>query len=281
MTEALFIFLQKVAPQHLISRLAGFLAESEISWWKNFFIRRFAKYYDVNLEEAEKNRAEDYKNFNTFFTRALKPGARIICQEETHIACPADGAISQIGKIDSDKIFQAKGHNFSLDALLGSDKFTETFQNGSFATIYLAPKDYHRVHCPSDATLKETLHIPGKLFSVNNTTANHIPGLFARNERLVKIFETNHGPMAVIMVGAMIVASIETSWAGLLTPGTRKVQTQTYNSKEFQFKKGEELGRFRLGSTAILLFPSGKINWNNKLMPGSSVRMGESIGSWI
>lgn len=279
--DVLFIFLQKVAPQHLVSRIAGWLAESRLLWWKNCFIRWFVRKYDVDLSEAEYNSPESYENFNAFFTRALLPEARRVCEEVNCVACPADGAISQIGNIQSNNIFQAKGYDYSLESLLGGDTtLAQKFVNGKFATIYLSPRDYHRVHMPIDGILTDMLHIPGKLFSVNTVTANKVPGLFARNERMVALFETRVGPVAVIMVGAMIVASIETVWAGLVAPGSKTVTHSCYTKNDrIELYRGHELGRFKLGSTVILLFPENALTWLETLQAESPVRMGQPLAT--
>lgn len=278
--DALFIFLQKVAPQKLLSRMAGAFAESQLGWWKNLFIRRFVSKYKVDLSEAERQTPEEFENFNAFFTRALKQDARRICQGKDTLACPADGAISQIGDIKQGEIFQAKGQSYSALTLLGGDEtLAGKFHSGKFVTVYLSPRDYHRVHTPLDAILKEMLHVPGKLFSVNTVTATHVPGLFARNERVVAMFETAIGPMAVVLVGAMIVASIETVWAGLVAPSGDTISRTTYDiNDKIELEKGSELGRFKLGSTVILLFPENTLEWESSLAAGSPVRMGQMLG---
>ncbi|MCG8535171.1 MAG: archaetidylserine decarboxylase, partial [Pseudomonadales bacterium] len=220
--------------------------------------------------------------FNDFFTRALKEGVRPITQEG--IACPADGAISQLGKIEEDRIFQAKGHHYTLTQLLGGDEAVAApFVNGDFATVYLSPKDYHRVHMPFAGTLKEMIYVPGQLFSVNTVTAGQVPGLFARNERVVCLFETELGPMAVVLVGAMIVASVETVWAGLVTPPKRQLKRVDYQKQPeaMALDRGAEMGRFKLGSTAIVLFGPNKVQWNPSLKAGLTVSMGEQMASLL
>ena len=275
-----FIALQYLLPQHGLSRLAGFLAETKITWIKQHFINWFIQRYDVDMSIAAEPDASTYQNFNDFFTRPLADGQRPITDETNAIACPADGGISQIGSIHNGHIFQAKGQEYSLLELVGGDiDMAKQFVDGSFATVYLSPKDYHRVHMPLDGTLKTMIHVPGDLFSVNETTANNVPRLFARNERVVALFETAHGPMAVILVGAMIVASIETVWAGLVTPKKKHIQTTHYNhTDEIHLKKGEEMGRFKLGSTAIVLFGKEAATWNDTLEANSAVMMGEKMG---
>lgn len=280
--DKLFILFQYLVPQHALSRLVGWLAESRITFVKNAFIGYFARNYAVNMSEAVIEDPLAYDNFNAFFTRALKEGARPIDEANDSIVCPADGAVSQMGDIKSDAIFQAKGHYYSLNELLGGDaERAKPFENGTFATIYLSPRDYHRVHMPFTGTLREMIHVPGDLFSVNTCTAENVPRLFARNERVVAIFDTAIGPMAVVLVGAMIVASIETVWAGLVAPARRQVRTTRYqgdHQNPIVLKKGDELGRFRLGSTAIVCFGPHVAQWETTFEAGSTTRMGERLG---
>jgi phosphatidylserine decarboxylase len=282
MKKTLFLLLQQLLPQHALSRLVGRLAECRVSWLKNFLISRFITAYGVNMQEAEAETPSDYANFNAFFTRALKAGLRPLPDDVRAIACPADGAISAIGRIDDASIFQAKGKSFSLKALIGGDdSWVQRFRNGSFATVYLSPKDYHRVHMPFGGLLREFVYVPGELYSVNQTTAENIDGLFARNERAVCLFDTDAGPMAVILVGAMIVAGIETVFAGHVAPSGRTVQRTHYvdMAHPVQLERGAELGRFKLGSTAIVLFGEGAMEWDSSLQTGSATRMGQRFGS--
>jgi phosphatidylserine decarboxylase len=276
-----FILCQYIIPQTLLSRFAGVIANCENNWFKNSLISWFIKKYDVDMSIAAASDYKSYSSFNDFFTRALAEGQRPIDSENNVIVCPADGCVSQIGNIQNGRIFQAKGQEFSLLELIGGDnELAEKFESGSFATIYLSPKDYHRVHIPFSGKLESMTHIPGKLFSVNETTANHVPRLFARNERVVCIFETEIGPMAVILVGAMIVASIETTWAGLVTPIKNQIRHWQYNKDEDkQFNKGDELGRFKLGSTAIILFAENAIQWEDQLHAQSPVTIGSRIAT--
>lgn len=281
--KGLFILLQYLTPQHLLSRLAGVLAETRIRWLKNLLIRLFIRVYKVDMTQAL---LEDYKafdNFNSFFTRALKADARPVAEGPALIACPADGAINAAGSIADQRIFQAKGKSYTLAALLGGNEArTRPFLNGQFITIYLAPRDYHRVHMPVSGTLKEMHYIPGKLFSVNQTTAENIDNLFARNERLVCLFETHSGPMAVILVGAMIVAGIETVWAGRTAADGNKIKSTVYpQSRPIILRKGEELGRFKLGSTVIVLFGKDTCSWDPSLVTCAQVRMGETVGKFL
>lgn len=281
--DKLLTLPQYFVPQHLLSRLIGWLAETRIDWIKNAFIQNFARHYDVNMSEAVQENPLAYENFNAFFTRALKDGARPIDTTAGSIVCPADGAISQLGDIQGDVLFQAKGHYFSLNELLGGDaERAKPFLNGKFATIYLSPKDYHRVHMPVTGTLREMAYVPGDLFSVNTRTAANVPRLFARNERVVAIFDTEVGPMAVVLVGAMIVASIETVWAGLVAPMQRQVRITDYRGgtrEPVVLEKGAELGRFRLGSTAIVCFGPSVMAWEEKFREGVATRMGEKLGT--
>ena len=279
--EKLFIALQHVVPQHLLSRLVGWVARSEIPWIKTTFINRFIQHFGVDLSEAEIEDPDRFENFNAFFTRALKDGARPIADGERVLACPADGTVSQLGPLRGGDLFQAKGHHYSAFELLGGfGALTAEFQNGHFATVYLSPKDYHRVHMPFTGTLRETCYVPGRLFSVNQTTTERVPRLFARNERLVCVFDTEVGPMAVVLVGAMIVAGIETVFAGQVTPQSTTVTRVDYrNPAPVTLRKGDELGRFLLGSTVIVLFPEGAAEFGSELTAGAAVRMGEAFGS--
>lgn len=279
--DQIFALAQHLTPQKTLSRLIGRLAECENTWVKDTFIQNFIKKYQVDMNEAIDPNPQSYKNFNAFFTRAIKPELRPIASDEKAIACPADGAISQLGDIEYGTLMQAKGHTYSLTSLLGGDaELSNRFIGGKFATVYLSPKDYHRVHMPIDGKLIKMIHIPGKLFSVNKVTAEQIPNVFARNERTVCIFETAVGPMAVILVGAMIVASIETVWAGQVTPFNKNVVTWDYDKlNQVELKKGEEMGRFKLGSTAIVLFGADANNWEEHLEATTPTRMGMPFGS--
>ncbi|HEX6592506.1 MAG TPA: archaetidylserine decarboxylase [Moraxellaceae bacterium] len=281
--DKLLTLIQYFVPQHLLSRVVGWVAETRIDWIKNTFIGNFARHYGVNMAEAVEENPLAYENFNAFFTRALKDGARPIDADAQSIVCPADGAVSQLGDIRGDAVFQAKGHYYSLVELLGgSSERAQPFVDGKFATIYLSPKDYHRVHMPFTGTLREMVHVPGDLFSVNTRTAENVPRLFARNERVVAIFDTEIGPMAVVLVGAMIVASVETVWAGIVAPAQRQVRSTDYrgdNRPPIVLEKGAELGRFRLGSTAIVCFGPGVAEWLPAFRDGSPTRMGERLGS--
>lgn len=283
MHPKLFTTLQYLAPQRALSRAAGWLAETRIKAIKDPFTRWFVGKYDVDMTEAEQPDCTAYRSFNEFFTRALKESARPIVEGEGALACPADGGVSQLGEIHNGRIFQAKGHDFSLLELVGGDTGTAAkFTGGHFATVYLSPKDYHRVHMPIAGTLKSMTYVPGQLFSVNTVTAKNVPRLFSRNERVVCLFDTAAGPMAMVLVGAMIVASIETVWAGLVTPHKRQVRTTNYDDNTpVHLEKGEEMGRFKLGSTVILLFGADRVRWLESLQAESSVKMGQHLGDLI
>ena len=278
--QKLFIAVQYLLPQHLLSRWIGRLAASEIPWLKNTFIRWFVRRYNVDMNEAVHTDPTAYPSFNAFFTRALRDGARAIDPGADAVACPADGAVSQAGRIEGGRILQAKGQWYSALELLGGDaELTAAFDDGAFATIYLSPRDYHRVHMPVAGKLRRTLYLPGDLFSVNQTTADNVPRLFARNERLVCVFDTDCGPLAVILVGAMIVAAIETVWAGQIAPAALRQIRNDLPGTPVELDKGAEMGRFKLGSTVVLLFGKNAVTWDDALTAGAAVRMGQSIGS--
>jgi phosphatidylserine decarboxylase len=277
--DRLFIFFQHLVPQHLLSRMTGWLAEVRYPiWLKNRVIRQFISHFEVNMAEAAEPDPEAYPNFNEFFTRPLAEGVRPI--DDSDIVCPADGAISQLGAIDEGRIFQAKGQWFSTRELLGGDEQrAKQFEDGEFATIYLSPRDYHRVHMPIGGRLLATSYIPGKLFSVNGVTAENVERLFARNERLVCYFDTAAGPMALVLVGAMVVAGIETVWSGQVAPPLKEPVVTDYQQPPaaVELAKGEEMGRFKLGSTVILLFPKGSIDWDERYVSGTATRLGEPL----
>ena len=282
MFDKLFVLSQYITPQLGVSNLAGRLADSDSSpALKNRVIKWFIGRYGVDMSEAAETDPEAYPTFNAFFTRALKPGIRPLADGEKTLVSPVDGAISQLGQVTGDRVFQAKGQSFSLSELLGGEEATtEPFTNGEFSTIYLSPTDYHRIHMPMTGTLRQMIHVPGKLFSVNPVTAENVPNLFARNERVVCIFDTDSGPMAMVLVGAMIVGSVETRWAGVVVPGSRQVTSTRYEGEQaISFEKGEEMGRFRLGSTVIMVMPKGAVTWNSDQVAGKTVRMGEAFGA--
>lgn len=267
-----FVTLQKLLPQHLISRFVGFLGASGMPFIRAPFIRLFARAYNVNMQEAERPDLASYASFNDFFTRTLRPGARPFPADADLLLCPADGVVSQTGTIEQGSLLQAKGIRYSFEDLADAAA-TPGFEGGRFLTIYLAPKDYHRVHIPIAGELTRSVALPGELFSVNATTEAEIDGLFSRNERLVMAFDTAVGRMLLIMVGAMIVASIETAWPGPRSPYRRK-QVGTHTAG---FARGDEVGRFLLGSTVILCFEKDAVELDPRLVAGCPVRMGEAI----
>lgn len=281
MLDKLFVLSQYATPQLAISRLAGRLADNDRTpALKNRVIKWFIGRYGVDMSEAIESDPAAYPSFNAFFTRALKPGLRPLAGGEETFISPVDGAISQLGQVSADRVFQAKGQSFSLIELLGGDEHrAEAFADGEFSTIYLSPKDYHRIHMPMAGTLREMVYIPGKLFSVNPATAENVPDLFARNERVACIFDTEAGPMALVLVGAMIVGSIETVWSGVVAHGDGRVRAARYEGDQArQFAKGDEMGRFRLGSTVVMVMPKGSVRWNDDQVAGKQVRMGEAFG---
>lgn len=273
------IAMQYAMPKHFVSRMVGKLAAAKAGALTTTLIKLFIKQYKIDMSEAQYSDPAHYKTFNEFFTRPLKDGVRPLTTDSDIIAHPVDGAISQLGPIVEGELIQAKGHNYSLQALLGgSEQDTAPFLGGDFATIYLAPKDYHRIHMPIDGTLSKMIYVPGDLFSVNPLTAQNVPNLFARNERVVAIFDTEIGPLAMVLVGATIVASIETIWAGTVTPPAGKDvfswNYPTSGDNAITLKKGEEMGRFKLGSTVILAWGADKADILDDQKPGTVTRMG-------
>jgi len=282
MADRLFVLLQYLLPQQLLSRLVGRLARSRHDAIGKPFIRWFARRYRVDMSEAANSDPLAYANFIDFFTRPLKPGARPLAGDSNTAVSPADGRISQLGDIEADQLLQAKGRHYAVQTLLGDDtEATAAFTGGQFITVYLSPRDYHRVHMPLDGTLTAMHYVPGQLFSVNDATARHVPNLFARNERVVCLFDTAQGPMAMVLVGAMIVAGIETVWRGEVCPATRQAFSINYRSKPWrlQLKRGEEMGRFKLGSTVIVLFGAEAQKLAESLQAGDKVVMGQSLAT--
>ncbi|HSH73187.1 MAG TPA: archaetidylserine decarboxylase [Methylophilaceae bacterium] len=282
MSNCLAVSLQYLLPKHAITTLAGKFASAKAGSLTTAVIRWFVGRYKVNMEEAAQPDISDYQSFNDFFTRALRPDARTISKSE--FICPVDGAISQFGEIRSDQIFQAKGHSYSTNALLAGEKaFAAKFNDGSFATLYLSPKDYHRIHMPCDGRLISMKYVPGTLFSVNPATAQDVPGLFARNERVVCEFESKvHGTFVMVLVGATIVGSMATVWHGVVNPPRSKhVREWTYSDQNIELRQGEEMGRFLLGSTVVLLFPKNTLQFNQEWTPTKSIRLGEALGMTI
>lgn len=272
------IISQYLAPKHLLSRLMAIPSNSKISWLKNFLIHTFIKKYQVNMSEAIKPTANDYETFNDFFTRHLKPGCRPI--SEATIVSPADGSICEFGNIENQTLLQAKNHSYTLSALLANNPaMIKQFDGGSYLTVYLAPKDYHRVHMPYNGKIAKMIHVPGNLYSVNIETAKNIPNIFANNERVITLFNSDLGPFAVILVGACLVAGIHIKWHGQVSPRKSKgITSWSYPNQDTLLKKGDELGHFQFGSTAIILFPKNTVAWNKALAVGSEVTMGQGVG---
>ena len=276
------VAFQYIMPQLYLTQLAGWFAQQKWGAVTHFVIKAFAKKYNVDMSEAKKENFSDYESFNQFFIRELKDDARKINENPTALCLPADGRVSQIGHIDDDRLLQAKGHFFSLSDLLADDEeLVNTFKNGEFATIYLSPRDYHRVHMPCDATLRKMIYVPGDLFSVNPFLAEHVPNLFARNERVICVFDTAFGPMVQILVGATITASMSTVWAGVINPPrTGEVKVWTYQGDSaIKLTKGQEMGAFQLGSTVINLFPANSVTLAEHLEVDVPVRMGEILAT--
>lgn len=281
MIDRAFVLLQHVLPQHGLSALMFRLARCRTRWLAQTLIRAFSRIYCIDLTEAAEPNLGTYTHFNSFFTRALKPESRPLQGAEDSVVSPADGRISQIGRMEGNAIMQAKGQTFGLTALLGGDtERAKPFLDGSFVTIYLSPRDYHRLHMPLAGQLTEMVHVPGRLFSVNEATTSLVPGLFARNERVIAFFETPSGPMALVLVGAIFVGSIETVWHGIVTPeaASRRVHHWNYTQSNQLLDRGSEFGRFNMGSTVIALFGPGQVEWEPALQPGVAVRMGQRIG---
>ncbi len=280
-TDALKTLPQYILPHHTLSKWMSKLTHCETKWWKNLFIKQIIAHYGVNMSEALEQDINAFSSFNHFFTRELLPDARPLTAVTKAIASPADGAVSQAGPITEGRIFQAKGKSFTVTDLLGgSEERAKPFINGVFTTIYLSPKDYHRLHMPLSGTLKEMVHVPGRLFSVNTSTTRSVPRLFARNERVVALFDTEAGPMALILVGAIFVSSIETVWHGVVSPPTiSSVRTWQYEENAPVLNIGEEMGRFNMGSTIIVLFGQDAAAWSNDFTADKVVKMGEQIGS--
>lgn len=282
MSDRLAVLPQYLLPKQALTILAGKLASAKAGSLTTVAIRRFIKRYGVNMAEAAEADAAAYATFNDFFTRRLKEGVRPLA--DSAYLCPVDGAISQFGSIERDQIFQAKGHSYSTTALVGGDSaLARQFEDGHFATLYLSPRDYHRIHMPCAGRLLRMVHVPGELFSVNPTTARGVPGLFARNERLVCVFEHDDGfPFILTLVGATIVGSMATVWHGVVNPPRPgRLREWTYRDGEVNLGRGEEMGRFLLGSTVVLLFPRGRLAFNPEWAPARSIRMGEAMAAAI
>ena len=280
MTDRLVVLPQYVMPKGMLTALAGRGASARAGRLTTNFIEWFVRRYKVDMSEAAEPDITRYPTFNEFFTRALKPGARPIAQAD--LVSPVDGAISQFGPIERDLIFQAKGHNYSTTALVGGDAtLAAQYEHGHFATLYLSPRDYHRIHMPCDGRLLRMVHVPGDLFSVNPVTARGVPELFARNERVVCVFEGPRGPFVLVLVGATIVGSMATVWHGVVNPPrVRKVREWRYDDQQISIRQGEEMGRFLLGSTVVMLFPRSDLAFNPGWQPGGAIRLGEVMANY-
>jgi len=278
-SDRLAVLPQYLLPKGALTNFAGRVAGAKGGSMTTRLIRWFVGRYNVNMDEALDPDITHYTSFNDFFTRALRPDARPLAQAD--YVCPVDGRISQFGTIDKDQIFQAKGHNFSTTALVGGDAaLAAQFEHGSFANLYLSPRDYHRIHMPCDGRLTRMIYVPGELFSVNPTTARGIPGLFARNERVVCVFDTANGPFVMTLVGATIVGSMATVWHGVVNPPrTGQIRDWSYANDNVVLKQGEELGRFLLGSTVVMLFPKDTVTFNANWQPAGPVQLGEVMGN--
>jgi phosphatidylserine decarboxylase len=267
-------------PHHVVSRVIHWLVRVRAGWFRRPFVSWFVRAFGVDMSQAVETDPLAYPDFNSFFTRALREDARPMTDDPVAICCPADGVVSALGPLDGDSIIQAKGHDYSLTTLLGGDaERARPFLGGSFITVYLSPRDYHRVHMPLGGTLREVVHVPGRLFSVGRHTVKTVPGLFARNERVACLFDTEHGPMALVLVGAINVASIETVWAGEITPPRgRSIRRWTYGDDSVRLDRGEEMGRFNMGSTAIVILPKGMAELDQELQADQLVRVRQPIG---
>ena len=279
MSDRLAVLPQYLIPKQALTVLAGKLAGARAGGLTTSVIRWFVGRYGVNMAEAANPDPAAYATFNDFFTRPLRDGARPLAS--TEFICPVDGAISQFGAIERDQIFQAKGHSYSTTALVGGDReLAAQFENGSFATLYLSPRDYHRIHMPCDGRLMRMIYVPGVLFSVNPTTARGVPGLFARNERVVCVFDSPYGPFVLTLVGATIVGSMATTWHGVVNPPRLgRVRDWHYADRQIAFRQGEEMGRFLLGSTVVMLFPKNVMQFNAAWAPAKAIRLGEAMGA--
>ncbi|WP_293369945.1 archaetidylserine decarboxylase [Nevskia sp.] len=277
--DQLFAAVQRCLPTRALSALMYRIAEIDSPAFKNPFIKAFMRGYPIDLAEAERETVEQYRHFNDFFTRALKHGARQQPKEPGVLSSPVDGRISQLGPIEDGRIFQAKGHDYTAAELLADDALAKAFDGGSFATIYLAPHNYHRVHLPFGGKLRSWTYVPGRLFSVNPATARAMPRLFSRNERMVAVFDTAFGPMAVVMVGALFVGGIETVWGGRLTPPHDRGTAPHHHHPDqtVALARGDEVGRFHMGSTVVLLAPKGALDWDSQLVAGQALRLGQPL----
>jgi phosphatidylserine decarboxylase len=281
MTDRTAVLAQYLVPKQAITLLAGRIARARGGALTTRLIAWFVQRYRVNMAEAANPDIVSYVTFNDFFTRALKAGARPLAQAD--LICPVDGAISQFGRIEGQQIFQAKGHAYSSTALVGGDAtLAAQFDNGHFATLYLSPRDYHRIHMPCAGRLTRMIYVPGELFSVNPATARGVPGLFARNERVVCVFEGARGPFVLVLVGATIVGSMATPWHGAVNaPRPGRLSEWRYDDQSIEFRQGDEMGRFLLGSTVVMLFPQGPLEFNSAWQPGGAIRLGELMAQSV
>jgi phosphatidylserine decarboxylase len=281
--ERLKVWLQFALPQHTLSRIV--YAATRIRWspWKDLLIRWFIRRYDVQMADALVTEPTAYEHFNAFFTRALRAGARPLPENTDLLVSPVDGSISRMGLLEDETLLQAKGRPYTLTALLGGDAdLAGEFRGGTYATLYLSPRDYHRIHMPVDGTLREMMYLPGRLFAVNPATVRAVDQLFARNERVVCLFDTKYGPLAIIMVGAIFVGSMETVWAGPVTPSAaRSMRRWTYAAGKYRFRRGEEIARFNMGSTVIVLTARGCLRWHAHWQEGMPLRQGSALGSMV
>ncbi|OYT98267.1 MAG: phosphatidylserine decarboxylase [Burkholderiales bacterium PBB1] len=279
MSDRLAVLPQYLLPQQALTALAGRIASAEAGEWTTRLIRWFVGRYGVNMAEAAEPDIAQYSSFNAFFTRALKPGARPLA--DAPWVCPVDGAISQFGPLDGERLMQAKGHHYTATALVGGDAtLAREFHGGHFATLYLSPRDYHRIHMPAAGRLRRMIHVPGELFSVNPTTARGVPGLFARNERVVCVFDGDTAPFVMVLVGATIVGSMATTWHGMVNPPRPgQLREWNYAPGDVTLARGQEMGRFLLGSTVVMLFPPGPLSFNPGWAPGGAIRMGEVMAA--
>jgi len=282
--DYLFALVQFLLPHHFLSSIMYNITRIKAVWFKNFFITKFIGLYQVDMSQAQTENINDYNCFNDFFTRPLKAEARPIADAASAIISPVDGTVSEIGRIQDNQLFQAKGKTYSLETLVGgSPERAQFYKNGFFATLYLSPRDYHRIHMPLSGRLREMVHVPGRLFSVSPSTARSVNNLFARNERVIAGFSTDTGPMAMVLVGAIFVSSMETVWAGTITPPAGKNLRQwSYDTQTpISLERADEMGRFNMGSTVILLFSENSICWDEKLKCGSKIQFGEKIAEVI
>ena len=278
MSGRLFVAMQHVLPQHALSRLVLSITRVRTPWFKNLTTRAFLTLFPrVDMSEAQEADPYAYGSFNEFFTRTLRADVRPTAAATDAIVCPVDGTVSQLGVLDEDRLLQAKGRFYTLPDLLAKRAWASRFVGGSFMTIYLAPFDYHRIHMPARGTLRDTVYVPGRLFSVNTVTAARVPRLFARNERVLTLFDSPHGQFAVILVGALNVGSIATVWAGDIAPAPHRKITH-YAVTDLTLERAQEMGRFNMGSTVILLFERGRVEWNPTLDAGTPVKLGQSLG---